>query len=55
MPDARLDAPMPPATFFVLFALAGGDKHGYAQSWRKRVSSLNNGFGWDQPLCTPPF
>lgn len=22
--------PLPPATFFVLFALAGGDKHGYA-------------------------
>ncbi len=30
MPDARSDSPLPPATFFVLFALAGGDKHGYA-------------------------
>lgn len=24
------DSPLPPATFFVLFALATGDKHGYA-------------------------
>jgi DNA-binding PadR family transcriptional regulator len=30
MADAPLDPPLPPATFFVLFALAGGDKHGYA-------------------------
>ena len=24
------DLPLPPATFFILFALAGGEKHGYA-------------------------
>lgn len=24
------DHPLPPATFYVLFALAGGEKHGYA-------------------------
>ena len=27
---ARSDAPLPPATFFILFALATGEKHGYA-------------------------
>jgi DNA-binding PadR family transcriptional regulator len=26
----RSDQPLPPATFFILFALATGDKHGYA-------------------------
>jgi DNA-binding PadR family transcriptional regulator len=26
----RPDLPLPPATFFILFALATGDKHGYA-------------------------
>jgi DNA-binding PadR family transcriptional regulator len=26
----RSDLPLPPATFFILFALATGDKHGYA-------------------------
>jgi DNA-binding PadR family transcriptional regulator len=26
----RSDLPLPPATFFILFALAAGDKHGYA-------------------------
>ena len=26
----RPDQPLPPATFFILFALATGDKHGYA-------------------------
>jgi DNA-binding PadR family transcriptional regulator len=26
----RSDFPLPPAAFFILFALAGGDKHGYA-------------------------
>jgi DNA-binding PadR family transcriptional regulator len=30
MADARADSPLAPATFFVLFALAGGEKHGYA-------------------------
>lgn len=30
MPGAPSDSPLAPATFFVLFALAGGDKHGYA-------------------------
>ncbi|HYP14204.1 MAG TPA: PadR family transcriptional regulator [Bryobacteraceae bacterium] len=30
MPGAQTDSPLPPATFFVLFALASGDKHGYA-------------------------
>jgi DNA-binding PadR family transcriptional regulator len=29
MSDIRPDSPLPPATFFVLFALASGDKHGY--------------------------
>ena len=29
MPAAAHDAPLTPATFFVLFALASGDKHGY--------------------------
>ena len=28
MPQSEL--PLPPATFFILFALATGDKHGYA-------------------------
>jgi DNA-binding PadR family transcriptional regulator len=28
MPSSNL--PLPPATFFILFALATGDKHGYA-------------------------
>lgn len=27
---SRSDSPLPPATFFVLFALLNGDKHGYA-------------------------
>jgi DNA-binding PadR family transcriptional regulator len=27
---SRSDLPLPPATFFILFALATGDKHGYA-------------------------
>jgi DNA-binding PadR family transcriptional regulator len=27
---ARSEQPLPPATFFILFALATGDKHGYA-------------------------
>lgn len=26
----RSSFPLPPAAFFILFALAGGDKHGYA-------------------------
>lgn len=26
----RSDLPIPPAAFFILFALASGDKHGYA-------------------------
>lgn len=26
----RSDQPLPPATFFILFALTTGDKHGYA-------------------------
>ncbi|HXK03036.1 MAG TPA: helix-turn-helix transcriptional regulator [Verrucomicrobiae bacterium] len=26
----RSDLPLPPATFFILFALATGEKHGYA-------------------------
>jgi DNA-binding PadR family transcriptional regulator len=26
----RSETPLPPATFFILFALATGDKHGYA-------------------------
>ena len=30
MSGAAQNSPLPPATFFVLFALAGGDKHGYA-------------------------
>jgi DNA-binding PadR family transcriptional regulator len=25
-----MDFPLPPAAFFILFALSGGDKHGYA-------------------------
>jgi len=27
---SKSDQPLPPATFFILLALAGGDKHGYA-------------------------
>jgi len=27
---SRLEVPLTPAVFFTLFALAGGDKHGYA-------------------------
>lgn len=30
MPEANNSAPLAPAAFFVLFALASGDKHGYA-------------------------
>ena len=26
----QFELPLPPATFLILFALAGGDKHGYA-------------------------
>lgn len=29
MSGDQTDTPLPPATFFVLFALAAGDKHGY--------------------------
>jgi len=31
--------PLPPATFYILFALAGGEKHGYAIMREARVIS----------------
>jgi DNA-binding PadR family transcriptional regulator len=37
------DQPLPPATFFILFALATGDKHGYAIMQEARKLS-DNGF-----------
>src|SRR5260370_21869072 len=37
----RLDLPLPPATFFILFALATGDKHGYAIMQEARKLSDN--------------
>jgi DNA-binding PadR family transcriptional regulator len=35
----RESQPLPPAAFFVLFALAGGDKHGYAIMQESRTLS----------------
>jgi DNA-binding PadR family transcriptional regulator len=35
------DQPLPPATFFILFALATGDKHGYAIMQETRKLSDN--------------
>src|ERR1039457_4600557 len=35
------DVPLPPATFFILFALATGDKHGYAIMQEARKLSDN--------------
>jgi len=35
------DQPLPPATFFILFALATGDKHGYAIMQEARKLSDN--------------
>ena len=37
----RSDLPLPPATFFILFALATGDKHGYAIMQEARKLSDN--------------
>jgi DNA-binding PadR family transcriptional regulator len=37
----RLDQPLPPATFFILFALATGDKHGYGIMQEARKLSEN--------------
>jgi DNA-binding PadR family transcriptional regulator len=37
----RSDQPLPPATFFILFALATGDKHGYAIMQEARKLSDN--------------
>jgi DNA-binding PadR family transcriptional regulator len=37
----RQDLPLPPATFFILFALATGDKHGYAIMQEARKLSDN--------------
>jgi DNA-binding PadR family transcriptional regulator len=38
---SRSDLPLPPATFFILFALATGDKHGYAIMQEARQLSDN--------------
>jgi DNA-binding PadR family transcriptional regulator len=38
----RSDLPLPPATFFILFALATGDKHGYAIMQEARKLSDNS-------------
>ena len=38
---SRSDQPLPPATFFILFALATGDKHGYAIMQEARRLSDN--------------
>ena len=35
------DSPLPPATFFILFALATGEKHGYAIMQEARKLSDN--------------
>jgi DNA-binding PadR family transcriptional regulator len=40
MPDA-LEPPLTPAVFFTLFALAGGEKHGYAIMQETRTLSDN--------------
>lgn len=37
----RSDLPLPPATFLILFALATGDKHGYAIMQEARKLSDN--------------
>src|SRR3982074_1450203 len=37
----RADLPLPPATFFILFALATGEKHGYAIMQEARKLSDN--------------
>ena len=37
----RSDLPLPPATFFILFALATGEKHGYAIMREARELSDN--------------
>jgi DNA-binding PadR family transcriptional regulator len=37
----RSDQPLPPATFFILLALASGDKHGYAIMQEARKLSDN--------------
>jgi DNA-binding PadR family transcriptional regulator len=37
----RSDLPLPPATFFILFALATGEKHGYAIMQEARKLSDN--------------
>jgi DNA-binding PadR family transcriptional regulator len=37
----RSDQPLPPATFFILFALATGEKHGYAIMQEARKLSDN--------------
>ena len=37
----RPDLPLPPATFYILFALATGDKHGYAIMREARKLSDN--------------
>jgi DNA-binding PadR family transcriptional regulator len=38
---SRSDLPLPPATFLILFALATGDKHGYAIMQEARELSDN--------------
>jgi DNA-binding PadR family transcriptional regulator len=38
----RSDPPLPPATFFILFALASGEKHGYAIMREARKISDNS-------------
>jgi DNA-binding PadR family transcriptional regulator len=39
---SRPELPLPPATFFILFALATGDKHGYAIMQEARKLSDNS-------------
>jgi DNA-binding PadR family transcriptional regulator len=38
---SRSDLPLPPAAFFILFALATGEKHGYAIMRESRTLSDN--------------
>jgi len=38
---SKVDLPLPPAAFFILFALAEGDKHGYAILQEARKLSDN--------------
>lgn len=38
---SQTEQPLPPATFYILFALASGDKHGYAIMQEARALSDN--------------